>query len=44
VAVCRELTKKFEEVRRGQAAALAVHYEAHPARGEVVLVLEGAVK
>lgn len=44
VAVCRELTKKFEEVRRGGAAELAAHYEAHPARGEVVLVLEGAVK
>jgi 16S rRNA (cytidine1402-2'-O)-methyltransferase len=41
VAVCRELTKLHEEVRRGGAAELAAHYEGHPPRGEVVLVLEG---
>lgn len=42
-AVCRELTKKFEEIRRGGLAALAAHYEAAGApRGEVVLVVEGA--
>ena len=37
-AVCRELTKLHEEVRRGSAQELAVHYREHPARGEVVLV------
>ena len=38
-AVCRELTKVHEEVRRGSAAELAAHYEAEPPRGEVVLVV-----
>jgi 16S rRNA (cytidine1402-2'-O)-methyltransferase len=42
VAVCRELTKLHEEVRRGGAAELAEHYKAHPPRGEVVVVLAGA--
>ncbi len=38
VAVCRELTKLHEEVRRGSAAELAEHYQESQARGEVVLV------
>jgi 16S rRNA (cytidine1402-2'-O)-methyltransferase len=38
VAVCRELTKLHEEVRRGRAAELAAHYREHPPRGEVVIV------
>ncbi len=38
VAVCRELTKLHEEVRRGSAADLAAHFREHPARGEVVIV------
>ncbi len=42
VAVCRELTKLHEEVRRGSASALAEHYRAAPARGEVVLVIGAA--
>jgi 16S rRNA (cytidine1402-2'-O)-methyltransferase len=42
VAVCRELTKLHEEVRRGSAAELAEHYRDHPARGEVVLVCGAA--
>jgi 16S rRNA (cytidine1402-2'-O)-methyltransferase len=41
-AVCRELTKLHEEVRRGSAAELAAHYEAEAARGEIVLVLGAA--
>ncbi|HST55117.1 MAG TPA: 16S rRNA (cytidine(1402)-2'-O)-methyltransferase [Solirubrobacteraceae bacterium] len=41
-AVCRELTKLHEEVRRGSAAELAAHYEEHPPRGEVVLVVGAA--
>jgi 16S rRNA (cytidine1402-2'-O)-methyltransferase len=40
VAVCRELTKLHEEIRRGSAAELAVHYREHPPRGEVVLVVD----
>ena len=39
--VARELTKKFEEFRRGTAAELLAHYEAHPAKGEIVLVVSG---
>ncbi len=42
LAVCRELTKLHEEVRRGTAAELAAHYGEHPARGEVVLVIGAA--
>jgi 16S rRNA (cytidine1402-2'-O)-methyltransferase len=42
VAVCRELTKLHEEVRRGSAAELREHYRANPARGEVVLVCGAA--
>jgi 16S rRNA (cytidine1402-2'-O)-methyltransferase len=38
-AVARELTKRFEEVRRGTLAALAAHYREAPARGEVTLVV-----
>ena len=38
-AVARELTKKFEEVRRGTLDALAAHYaEAGPPRGEICVV------
>jgi 16S rRNA (cytidine1402-2'-O)-methyltransferase len=37
-AVCRELTKRFEEVRRGTLAELAAHF-VEPPRGEVTLVL-----
>ncbi|OUS05697.1 16S rRNA (cytidine(1402)-2'-O)-methyltransferase [Rhodobacterales bacterium 52_120_T64] len=40
VAVCRELTKKFEEVRRGTLAELAAQYGNEPApKGEVVIVV-----
>jgi 16S rRNA (cytidine1402-2'-O)-methyltransferase len=41
-AVCRELTKLHEEVRRGSVSELAEHYLESPARGEVVLVLGAA--
>lgn len=39
-AVCRELTKRFEEARHGPLAALAADYAAGPEpRGEVVLLV-----
>lgn len=41
LCVARELTKKFEEFRRGIAAELLAHYEAHPPKGEIVLVISG---
>ena len=42
VAVARELTKQFEEVRRGTVRELAAYYEGSPPRGEVVMVVAGA--
>ncbi|MBA0125479.1 16S rRNA (cytidine(1402)-2'-O)-methyltransferase [Haloechinothrix sp. YIM 98757] len=41
-AVCRELTKPYEEVRRGSLAELA-EWAAEGVRGEVTVVLAGAV-
>jgi 16S rRNA (cytidine1402-2'-O)-methyltransferase len=41
LCVARELTKKFEEFRRGTAAELLAHYTAHPAKGEITLVIDG---
>ncbi|WP_408884876.1 16S rRNA (cytidine(1402)-2'-O)-methyltransferase [Komagataeibacter medellinensis] len=38
-AVARELTKRFEEVRRGTLADLAAHYGEHAARGEITVVV-----
>jgi 16S rRNA (cytidine1402-2'-O)-methyltransferase len=38
-AVARELTKKFEEVRRGTLTELAAHYAANNARGEITIVV-----
>lgn len=38
-AVCRELTKKFEDVQRDSLAALAETYGETPPRGEIVLVI-----
>jgi 16S rRNA (cytidine1402-2'-O)-methyltransferase len=40
-AVCRELTKKFEEVRRGTVTQLLEYYRDTEPRGEVTLVLAG---
>lgn len=42
VAVCRELTKHFEEVRRGTLDEVAAYYDGTPPRGEIVIVLDGA--
>ena len=38
-AVARELTKRFEEVRRGPLPELAAHYAATAARGEITVVV-----
>jgi 16S rRNA (cytidine1402-2'-O)-methyltransferase len=38
-AVCRELTKLHEEVRRGSAAELSEYYRVQPPRGEIALVV-----
>jgi 16S rRNA (cytidine1402-2'-O)-methyltransferase len=39
VCVARELTKKFEEVRRGTPDALRAHYEAAKPRGEITVLI-----
>lgn len=41
VVVARELTKQFEETRRGTVAEMARYYADAPPRGEVVIVLAG---
>ncbi len=40
-SVSREISKLHEETRRGTLAELATHFEAHPARGEIVVVIAG---
>jgi 16S rRNA (cytidine1402-2'-O)-methyltransferase len=42
LCVARELTKKFEEFRRGTASELLAHYQARPPKGEIVLVISGS--
>ena len=39
LCVARELTKKFEEFRRGTGAELLIHYQAHSPKGEIVLLI-----
>ncbi len=39
-AVCRELTKKFEEVRRGTLSELAEYYSTTTPKGEVVVLVD----
>lgn len=39
LCIARELTKKFEEFRRGTASELWAHYQAHPPKGEIVLII-----
>lgn len=39
VAVARELTKLHEEVRRGLPAGLIAWFDAHPPKGEIVLLI-----
>ena len=42
VALCKELTKKFEKVWLTTLDEAEAYYDAHEAKGEYVLVLEGA--
>lgn len=39
IAVARELTKMHEELRRGPADGLIAWFEAHPPKGEIVLLI-----
>ena len=40
--IARELTKQYEELRRGTVGALAAYYHDAPPRGEVVIIVAGA--
>ncbi|MGE5098369.1 MAG: 16S rRNA (cytidine(1402)-2'-O)-methyltransferase [Deltaproteobacteria bacterium] len=42
--VAREMTKQFEEVKRGTVSELRAYYEDKPPRGEVVLLIAAAVE
>ena len=42
MAVARELTKMYEEIYRGTISEAATHFEAHPPKGEITLVIDGA--
>ena len=41
--VARELTKQYEELRRGTLAELAAYYGETPPRGEVVILIAGRI-
>lgn len=43
-AVAREMTKQYEEIKRGTLSALRAYYTDVPPRGEVVIVLAGAIE
>ena len=40
-SVSREISKKFEDTQRGTLAELIDHYKAAPAKGEIVIIVEG---
>lgn len=42
VCVARELSKKFETYHRGSAAEVLAHFQTHPAKGEIVLLVHAA--
>jgi 16S rRNA (cytidine1402-2'-O)-methyltransferase len=42
--VCRELSKLFEEIKRGTVTELQHYYIEHPPKGEIVIVVEGRPK
>jgi len=41
-AVCRELTKRFEDVSRGTLEVLAARFAGQPVKGEIVIVIDRA--
>jgi len=44
VAICRELTKKFEEIIHGTLGELSERFSSENPRGEIVIVLEGETR
>ncbi len=43
-SVSREISKKFEDTQRGTMAELIAHYKEHPAKGEIVIIVDGKHK
>lgn len=43
LVIARELTKKFEEIVRGNASELIAHWEKSPVKGEIVLLISPPV-
>jgi 16S rRNA (cytidine1402-2'-O)-methyltransferase len=41
VCVVREISKIYEEFKRGTATQVREYYEQHPPKGEIVLIIEG---
>ncbi len=41
VCVAREITKIYEEYQRGSVKKVKAHYENHPPKGEIVIVIKG---
>ena len=44
LSVSRELSKLFEETKRGTAKSVLEHYTNHPPKGEIVVVVSGKSK
>ncbi len=44
ICVARELTKTFEDYQRGTAEALLAHFEKHPPKGEITLLVAAMEK
>lgn len=42
VSVSREISKLYEETRRGSLAEIAAHFTAHPPKGEIVIIVAGS--
>lgn len=41
VCVVREVSKIYEEYKRGSASEVKTYYEQHPPKGEIVIIIEG---
>jgi 16S rRNA (cytidine1402-2'-O)-methyltransferase len=44
IVVARELTKKFEEIKRGRVSFVKGYFQNKKVKGEIVIILAGAVK
>ena len=42
ISISRELSKVYEETRRGSVQSILEHYSKHPAKGEIVVVISAA--